>query len=258
MDNKVVFLDIDGTILNEDKQIPDSTKESVKLLQEQNINVAIATGRTPQHFQDIMAELNINSYVSFNGSYVVYNGEVIYKRPLNREHLITLEKEAVKREHPMVFLTEKELFANKPDDDAIHESMASLKLTHPPFHATFHHENDIYQALLFVEETESAWYEQHIKQFDFVRWHEKSMDVLPPGGSKAEGIKAMLEKLNIPPKNAIAFGDGLNDLEMLEFVGCGVAMGNAVPEAKEVADMITEHVNHDGIYKGLQHIGLLK
>lgn len=189
---------------------------------------------------------------------MVFNGEVIYERPLLKNELLELEQVALRNEHPMVFLNEKELFANTPDHESIHEGMGSIKLVHPPFHETFHHDNKIYQALLFVEEQEGRWYERNQTQFDFVRWHEKSLDVLPPGGSKAEGIKSMLQSLEVPEKDAVAFGDGLNDIEMLEYVGCGVAMGNGVEEAKQAADFVTASVEEDGIYKGLVHVGLLK
>lgn len=258
MEKRAVFLDIDGTILDEEKNIPDSTKRAVQLLQEQQIPVVIATGRAPQHFKELRRELSIDSYVCFNGSYVVFNGEVVYERPLSKPDLLQLEQEALKNEHPMVFLNEKELYANTPDHDAIHEGMASIKLEHPPFHDKFHHDNKIYQALLFVEEQEGRFYEKTQPQFDFVRWHEKSIDVLPPGGSKAEGIKQMLTSLQIPEKNAVAFGDGLNDIEMLQFVGCGVAMGNGVEVAKQVAYMVTAAVEEDGIYYGLVQLGLIK
>ncbi|MDG5789491.1 Cof-type HAD-IIB family hydrolase [Evansella sp. AB-P1] len=254
---KVVFLDIDGTILNENKEIPASAKEGIKSLHENGYYVSIATGRSPDHFRDIIKELEITSYVSFNGSYVVFNGEVIYENPLNTKDLLNLEEAALNREHPMVFLNENELFANHPDHHAIHESMGSLKLKHPTFHQSFHHVNPIYQALLFVENHETQWYEQNQRQFDYVRWHEKAIDVLPPNGSKANGIKEMLKKLNIPVENTIAFGDGLNDIEMLRYVGYGVAMGNGVKKAKEVANHVTDDVSKDGLYKAFVDLNLI-
>lgn len=258
MNEKIVFLDIDGTILNEEKKIPASTKKAIKMLQEQEIIVAIATGRSPSMFTDIVAELKLTSYVSFNGSYVVSDGNVLYKNPLDKTRLLSLEEVSKGKGHPMVFLNEQVLFSNHSDHPSIHEGMGSLKMTHPEFNETFHHENEIYQALLFVEEKDSSWYKMKHNQFDYVRWHDKAIDVLPLGGSKAKGIEEMLIKLNLKAENAYAFGDALNDLEMLKMVGCGVAMGNALPQAKEAADYITEDVGKDGIYKGLLELGLIK
>ena len=84
-----------------------------------------------------------------------------------------------------------------------------------------------------------------------------STDILPNGGSKAEGIKKMLEILGIPREHVYAFGDALNDKEMLEFVGTGIAMGNAVQEIKDIADMVTKSVDQEGIKYGLEMVGLL-
>ncbi|MFP3488979.1 HAD-IIB family hydrolase, partial [Staphylococcus sp. SIMBA_130] len=84
-----------------------------------------------------------------------------------------------------------------------------------------------------------------------------SMDVIPPGGSKAKGIEAMIDHLGFKRENTYAFGDALNDIEMLKFAGTGVAMGNGYDEVKEVADYITDPVDQNGIQKGLKKVGLL-
>ncbi|SDY78631.1 hypothetical protein SAMN05421736_103300 [Evansella caseinilytica] len=257
-EKKVVFLDIDGTILNDSKEIPKSTKTAVSRLHEQGIHVAIATGRGPTMLQAIMKELGMTSYVSFNGSYVVLNGDVVYTEPLSKNKMIELELSAKQQGHPMVFLSEKDMYANHEDHPFIHEGMGSLKQAYPEYHATFHRENDIYQALLFLEEKDTEWAEVTHDHFDYVRWHKKAVDVLPKGGSKAKGIQEMLKVMKVSPENTYAFGDGLNDIEMLQYVGTGVAMGNAVPEAKQAAKFVTKHVEEDGVYHGLLELGLLK
>lgn len=257
MNNKVVFLDIDGTILNENKEIPESTKEAVSKLQENGVYVAIATGRAPFMFKDILKELNITTYVSFNGSYVVFDGEVLFTHPLDKDQLLELEKTAFTYRHPMVFLNENLAVSNWDNHPFIEESMSSLKMSHPEKDEHFHHNNEVYQALLFTQVEEGEKYPTTHNHFDYVRWHPKALDVLPKGGSKARGIQELLHKLNIPVENTYAFGDALNDLEMLEYVGCGIAMGNGVPEAKEAADFITTHVDENGIYNGLKKVGLI-
>src|SRR5690625_7902659 len=88
MNNKIVFFDIDGTLLNEEKVIPETTKRAVQTLQEEGIHTAIATGRSPQMFDWILQELNIDSYVALNGQYAVFEGEDIYSNPMNLDLLI--------------------------------------------------------------------------------------------------------------------------------------------------------------------------
>ncbi len=83
------------------------------------------------------------------------------------------------------------------------------------------------------------------------------MDLLPAGGGKAEGIRRLLAKEEILPGEIIAFGDGENDISMLEMAGIGVAMGNAPEKVRISADYVTSDVDHDGIGKALRRFGLL-
>ncbi|MFX0561083.1 Cof-type HAD-IIB family hydrolase [Tepidibacillus infernus] len=257
MSYKIVFFDIDGTLVNEEKQIPNDTKEAIKRLKERGIEVAIATGRAPFHFTKIREELGIDSFVSFNGSYVVYKGEVIYHHPFRQEDLSLLEQEAKRRKHTMVFLSHKDFFANVDQDLHVIQSFHSLKLTPPKYRQQYWQEETIYQALLYCEADEEKYYHDHYPHFHFVRWHQYSMDVIPKGGSKAKGIEMFLRKLDINPSEAVAFGDGLNDREMLSFVGAGVAMGNAHEEVKPFAKFTTKHVDEGGIRFGLKQLQLI-
>jgi hydroxymethylpyrimidine pyrophosphatase-like HAD family hydrolase len=90
-----------------------------------------------------------------------------------------------------------------------------------------------------------------------VRWHPFALDVLPSGGSKARGILDLLHALNLEPAQAVAFGNSLNDRELLALVGYGIAMGNAVEELKPVADFVTTSVDDNGIVNGLKAAGLI-
>ena len=208
-------------------------------------------------FLTLLDQLAIDSYVSFNGSYVVFEGDVISKKPLSTEKLKELEELALEKGHPMVFLDHLTGRSNKENHPHIQDSIGTLKLPYPPKDPTFYHERDIYQALLFCQQHEESHYELHQEHFDFVRWHDVSTDVLPLGGSKARGIEELLKLVQIPKENSFAFGDGLNDVEMLQYVGTGIAMGNAVNEAKEAADIVTADVDNDGILLGLKKVGLL-
>ncbi|KPB04252.1 Cof-type HAD-IIB family hydrolase [Bacillus sp. CHD6a] len=257
MEKKIVFFDIDGTLLNHQKELPDSTKKAIKELKEQGVYVAIATGRAPFMFEDLRKELDIDTFVSFNGQYVVFEGEVIYKNPLNIEKLHLLRQNSEKVSHPLVYLNHETMKANVENHPFINESMGSLKFIHPEFGPSFLDETEIYQALLFIEDEHQQSYVEDYKDFDFIRWHQYSTDILPKGGSKAIGIQKMLERLPFKKENVYAFGDGLNDVEMIDFVGTGVAMGNAHPELLKVANHVTKDVGEDGILHGLELVGLL-
>lgn len=254
---EIIFLDIDGTILNEEKKIPIKTIAAIKQLKEKGHFVAIATGRAPFMFGEIRKELDIDSYVSFNGQYVVFENKLLYKNPLIKDELHRLHQFSDDLGHPIVFMSKETMKSNVPHHHYIEESMKSLQFSHPEHEDDFYKNNDILQSLLFMEEHEEHLYEGRFHDFDFIRWHPFSVDVIPKGGSKAEGIKKMVEALGFEMKNVYAFGDGLNDIEMIQEVGTGVAMGNASEEVKKHADFITKSVDEDGIWYGLKELGLI-
>lgn len=254
---KIVFFDIDGTLLDHDKKLPASTKKAVKQLQDSGVFVAIATGRAPFMFEDLREELGIDTFVSFNGQYVVFEGKVIYKNPLNQSEVRRLHMAAEKNELPIVFMNEETMQSSVPYHNRIEEALSSLKFPHPEHQADFYEKNDIYQALLFCSEEEEGAYVGKYDKFNFIRWHTYSTDVLPFGGSKAEGIKILMDKVGFGLEDVYAFGDGLNDIEMLKAVGYGVAMGNAGQLVKQEADFVTTDVDKDGILHGLKELELI-
>jgi len=254
---KIVFFDIDGTLLDHDKNLPISTRQAINILKENGVFVAIATGRAPFMFTSLIKELEIDSFVSFNGQFVVFENEVIYKNPLNQLDLEYLSQTASDNGHPLVYMNEKTMKTTKKQHPFVETSISSLLLPPPTEDASFYLEREIYQSLLFCEQEQEQLYFEKYPQFDFIRWHRYSIDVLPKGGSKAEGIKKMIARLGFELQDVYAFGDGLNDLEMLKAVGTGVAMGNSVAEAKEIADHITTDVSEDGIWNGLKKLNLI-
>lgn len=254
----VIFFDIDGTLLTHDKELPLSTKEAIFKLKEHGHEVAIATGRAPFMFEDLRKELDIHTFVSYNGQYVVLNGDVLYTNPLKIASLETLAEAALLNNHPVVFMDHEDMKANVPEHTYIKESIETLKITRFPAHDPhYYKERELYQTLLFCPEGEEKQYEQQFHDFDFIRWHPVSVDVLPKGGSKAKGIEKIVEKLGFPEERQYAFGDGLNDMEMLLTVKNSVAMGNAEEKVKKAAKHVTKSVEENGIFHGLQMVGLL-
>lgn len=254
---KIVFFDIDGTLLDHNKNLPSSTEQAIKELKKNGVFVAIATGRAPFMFKKLREKLDIDSFVSFNGQYVVFENDVIFNRPMDSDVLKNFLPETIKNHHPLVFMTEKTMKATVNHHPFVEEGLGSLKFPHPAKDPSFYVNRNIYQLLLFCESRQEKIYTDEYPEFRFIRWHPYSVDVLPTGGSKAEGIKQMMNRVGFELKDVYAFGDGLNDIEMLQTVGTGVAMGNGVKEAKEHAKFITSDVADDGIRNGLKKLHLI-
>lgn len=255
---KIVFFDIDGTLLDHEKKLPSATKSAVKQLQENGVFVAIATGRSPFMYEPLRKELNIDTFVSFNGQYVVFENEVIYRNPIKEADIKKLHEAAEEyNQTPIVFMNEATMKSSVANNQRVEEALGSLKFPHPDVKVDFYKESDIYQALLFCTEEEEKPFTSQYDQFRFIRWHEYSTDVLPSGGSKAEGIKILMDRVGFNLDEVYAFGDGLNDIEMLQAVGHGVAMGNASQIVKKHADYVTKDVADEGIYYGLKQLKLI-
>lgn len=254
---KICFFDIDGTLLDHDKKLPDSTKEAIKVLRENGVYVAIATGRAPFMFKELREELGIDSYVSFNGQFVVYENEVIFKNPLSKNALHKLYEQADIKNHPLVFMNEHEVRGTVDYSQHVEETLMAFQLEHPQRDERFFEENDIYQTLFYCSDEEESHFQHISEDIRYIRWHPVCVDVVPANGSKANGILKFIEKAGFKMENVYAFGDGLNDIEMLRTVGTGIAMGNAEEELLKHADVITTNVDDDGIYNGLCKVNLL-
>lgn len=253
----ILFFDVDGTLYNREKVIPQSAKDAIKQARQNGYEIAIATGRAPFMIQTVLDELEIDTYVTFNGQYVVYKGEVIFTDSIPKNYLSEIIQFGNERNHPVVFIDDKKMIASIEGDDFIRESINTLKYPYPEANPLFYEDNEVYQTLIFMEEEDEQLYKEAFPEAKFVRWHRYSCDILPKDGSKARGIKKLLDKMGIPIENSIAFGDGLNDIEMLQAVGTGVAMGNGHETVKKVADVVADHVDHDGLAKVMKKLKII-
>ncbi|MNJ49302.1 putative bifunctional phosphatase/peptidyl-prolyl cis-trans isomerase [compost metagenome] len=258
MSYKIVFFDIDGTLVNDEKQVPQDTIDAIAKLKANGVEPVIATGRAPFNFEPLLEMLNIDSFVSLNGAYVVYKGKTLYKHTLPVESMKKLVEHAGRNNHALVFVGNEEYYSNSKEHPFVIESVNTLRVKLPEYDPDFWQKAEIYQAFLHCEAEDEQLYDGVFEDLRLIRWHEKAMDVTIQGGSKAVGIKAMLERLNLTTADAVAFGDGLNDKEMLNEVGLGIAMGNAHPDLLPLADYVTASVDDGGITQGLRHAGLIK
>ncbi|AJY75467.1 Cof-type HAD-IIB family hydrolase [Paenibacillus beijingensis] len=257
MTYKIAFFDIDGTLVNEEKQVPQDTIAAIAELKENGVEPVIATGRAPYFFQPLAELLGIESFVSLNGAYVVYKGDPLYHRTIPLSSLEKLVEHAARHNHSLVFEGSETFFTNVENHPHVYEAVASLRVDQPGYDPDFWRNTDIYQAFLHCEAHEEPLYEGAFDDLRLVRWHPKAMDVLVAGGSKAQGIEAMLDRLGLTPADAVAFGDGLNDKEMLTHVGLGIAMGNSHKELLPYADYVTASVDEGGIRQGLRYAKLI-
>lgn len=254
---KILFFDVDGTLYNSEKILPTSAKEALFEARRNGYELAIATGRGPFMIQSLLEELEIDTYITFNGQYVVYKGEVVYTNGVEKDELAKIIAFAEARNELLVFLDDKRMIASGENNAWVAESLNTLNYPYPEIDSTYYMQNSVYQTLIFMEEKDEHLYREAFPNVEFVRWHRYSCDILPKGGSKALGIEKILDKIGLTVNDAVAFGDGLNDIEMLQAVGTGVAMGNGHERVKAVATHIAEHVDEGGLAKIMRQLNII-
>lgn len=258
MSIEIVFFDIDGTLIDENKKTAKKTLQAIEQLKEKGIQVVFSTGRSPRHIVDVQKMFQIDSYICFNGAFGFHQGETIFNHQLNLETLTKLMDDIKIKNHPIVYLNDEGCYASVEQDKRIATTFERLKEKQPSFQPTIWKDKPIYQAYLYCLPEEQKVYEESHPEIKFTRWHPYAVDINSYNMNKSIGVKSFLQHVQIDPKNAAAFGDHLNDLEMLQYVGYGIAMGDAIQEAKDRADFVTKPLKEDGIYYGLKHLGLIE
>lgn len=255
--NKLVLFDVDGTLLDPHNRIPPSAKEAVMALKTAGHTVALASGRSPFMLEQVRQELQLDSYVSFNGQYVVDQGTLIHSNPIHPDAVDQLSAFAATQEHALVFLDHKQMSCSQDYHPHVELCLNSLGVTHPSHQASFCEGRAIYQTMLFCTPEEETSYREQFDGLHFVRWHPLSMDVLPAGGSKAEGVTRLAARLGFEVEDIYAFGDNFNDMEMFQYAGYSIAMGNAPEALQQLASHVTLSADRDGIWHGLKWTGLI-
>ncbi|WP_251555164.1 HAD family hydrolase [Neobacillus muris] len=258
---KILFLDVDGTILPPDHVIQESTKDAIKQIQAKGIEVFIATGR-PLHEMDALAQqLNVSSFIAYNGAYATYQGQDLYKEPLDEAAVKQFLKIAKEHQHEAVLYTNRTNAFTDLQSPLSHEFIEVFSL----------HKNEAYtpaidsivlgMTLINLKPGDTALYDNNagirLSQVNIEKM-QHCYDVIHHRVNKGFGVQHVLRYLGIDKECSIAFGDGMNDKEMLQGVGESFAMGNSHPDLIRFAKHKTTDVTNSGISNGLKKLGLVE
>lgn len=254
---KLLAFDIDGTMLDSNKRPLESTVEALKALREAGHFVTIATGRSRYLAETVIRELDFENYILCNGAAAFLNHQQVFKQTLATDGLQQLIEacHGLQIDTSLIHLDSSKRLTSF-DMGKMEEAMTSFGSQASELGELGSGE-DVYQALAYFDSSFDHLFEGKYPDFNFVRWHEKCVDVVPTSGSKARTILHLADRLSIPREDIIGFGDGLNDREMLREAGIGVAMGNALDIVKQEADIVTKDNNNDGIWHALQELKLI-
>ena len=260
MSKKAVFFDIDGTLWDRQMNIPESTKKAITQLREKGIYTFICTGRAPAFLTSPkLKALDLDGILAGCGTYVSFHGEELLCKYLEPE-LIQKTLDILRAYNMSVVFEGKDyeyadellkddsyypILKKELGDTLLDVDACSMQWKANKFSATIRGGNYM-EAIHKLEE----WYLMIV--------HDNVVcEGVPKGYSKASGIQFICEKLGVAREDTYAFGDSANDKEMLEYAGCGIAMGNGTDAAKNVADYVTDSLENDGIYNACKHFGLI-
>ncbi|HOP56995.1 MAG TPA: Cof-type HAD-IIB family hydrolase [Bacillota bacterium] len=251
----VVFLDLDGTILNSGRPA-EGVVDAIAMLKKNGHLPVIATGRVPCLFEGLRKELGIEDYVSANGNYIYYKQKVVYERYIPKSVSERMMKSADCIGFDLAVEGVEGFKAYRKKTDLVGLFSHVFHIEEPKLDQTYALNSDLLAFVLFED-----WAVDEIKymfpELVFNRSNRFGYDVNLSGGLKINGIKFLINYLGLPEDDIYAFGDGYNDIDMLAGVKNSVAMGNAFPEVKTVARYVTDRVDERGVEKALRRFNLI-
>lgn len=254
---KTAFFDIDGTLVSFlTHQVSEGTVRAFDRLHRQGIRTFISTGR-PECLIPPMP-VTFDGYVTMNGGYCFMGDRVLYKNPIPQAEADRWLRYVMDNNLCTMIFTEHEMFVNTYDDPVANALCDEIKFQMPPLLPLEEmYGREAYQFIGVMDASRDAEVENFLPHCRLPRWHSLFTDIINVDNSKAVGIESILRHLGVGREECICFGDGANDIEMLEYCGIGVAMGNAPEEVRSHADYVTTSVDDEGIEQALLALSII-
>ncbi|MDI9519351.1 MAG: HAD family hydrolase [Bacillota bacterium] len=276
--SKIIFIDVDGTLITYENKLPESAKKAVIQARKNNHLVYLCTGRSKAEMPDYILDIGLDGIICGNGSYVEHNGKVIMHKLISKEDA----KEIVDWLHSknLEFYLESNngLFASRNFREVGKKPIQQYSANKGETNYQNLEVEDVLHGLIF----DGKLYRDDLNKVSFVlNSYQDYLDAkekfshLPVGTWGGKGEKALFGDIgiaNVTKENAIdyllkylkrdvkdtfAFGDAIIDISMLEFCNIGVAMNSGQQEIKEIADYVTDDVDKDGLYNAFKHFNLI-
>ena len=256
-----IFFDIDGTLLDREKNLMPSTAEAIRLAKQNGHQVYINSGRTKGYiFDRKLLDLEFDGLLCGCGTHIILHGEDVVYHAIPKEQMKRTVTRLYELDLPLIIEGRQYLFM---DEDMICRDPYGQMLF-----------RTIHEIIRPVRDNEENWegskfsvvvlgrpVEEVVSEFEpeyEISVHDGyAMELVPKGLSKATAIREICERTGVRREDTYCFGDGANDVEMLKYAQYGIVMGNGKPVAKEIADYITDDIHEDGIYNALRHFELI-
>lgn len=263
MDKKIIFFDIDGTIYKFTTGMPKDTFEAIRKLKENGHIPVICTGRTKCMIYEEHLAPGFENLVAGAGTYVEIDGKQSY--------LAEMEEQEARRVIDGFLKYNFVPVAEGRDKIYLGTDLTGLPEMNRHFIDVYY--DKIPDKILTIDEPHmkiskvsggfknNSDMEGMISEFEndysIINHNNNLLELIPKNYNKARGIERMIKEMNIPWENTYAFGDSFNDIDMLEYVKYGCAMGNSDPSVIERVEYVTENFDKGGIANALKRFGLI-
>ncbi|WP_024408305.1 HAD family hydrolase [Streptococcus suis] len=277
---KIIFLDVDGTLVDYHNRIPESAIRAIRQARENGHLVYVCTGRSRAEMQPELWEIGLDGMIGGNGSYVEHQDQVIMHQLLSEEDSRAIVDWLHERGLEFYLESNNGLFASENFRERARETLRiySMNKGKTAEEVATQEVEDVMHGVIF----DGQLYRNDLNKISFVlnsyQDHLDSKQAFPQlvantwGGrgesalfgdlgvkdiDKAHAISVLVNHLGASQADSIAFGDAKIDISMLDYCAVGVAMGNGGAEILAMADMITDDVEEDGLYNAFEKLGLL-
>ncbi len=255
---KAIFFDIDGTLISSSRPyMSEAVISGLNELKNKGVKLFIASGRHSLELEELKLneQFEFDGYLLLNGGYCTVGDKVIYENKINQDDICLMYEKIKEKSYPILFIEKDKMYINRVDQ-RVRDAQASISTMIPPISQEVN-VNQIYQVDPFVNQQELQDIISGTKHIKVTKWHDYAYDIVPIDGGKGAAIEAIMRYYGFKKEELMAFGDGHNDIEMMEKVGYPIVMENGDETLKQLATYICKDSDHDGIIDGLRHFDLI-
>lgn len=273
MNQKVIFLDVDGTLVDFNGHMPESAREALRQARQNGYRLVLCTGRLKSQIYPEVLNMKFDGIIGSAGAYVEAEGKVIYHYKMDREHLCRLIDFFEARDTACCLQTEAGVLTTKRgmelvrkhflDSGMDEEKMNQIMVTGIKVVESLRERQDVEKGAYYdcpagIGEIQTALGSYFkVEASSYEKNDGDSGEITCAAVNKATGMTHYLKHVGADIEDTIAVGDGPNDMEMLAAAGVSVAMGNASEDLKALADLVTDDVGADGIKNAFRALGII-
>lgn len=254
---KIIFFDVDGTLVDMKTKVASAvTINTLRNLRSNGYKICLATGRSPMSLPTL-GDVKFDAYLTYNGSLCYIDETVIFSNPISKSDIQNTLLNAKRLGKPVALATNSILSANGADQDLIDYYGFAHQEVFIDSNFEARVDEAVYQIMMGGRRSDYPSILKGSTNIKIAAWWDRAVDIIPKNGGKGTGVKAILNHFNLSPSQAMAFGDGDNDIELFQAVEASVAMENASDTLKAVAFDMCEHVSDNGVHKYLLEKGFI-